>query len=68
MPATASHSSGYQTFYKTNPDGGDRLERAVHTVADAVAARFDGYFPDPDPQPAKTTNKTAGASSSSAGT
>jgi hypothetical protein len=52
-----------QTFYKDNPDGGDRLERAVYSTADAVQARFDGYFPDAAPAKAATSTAADKASS-----
>jgi hypothetical protein len=56
-----------QTFYRDNPEGGDRLERAVYSEADAVQARFDGYFPDGAAAKDKvaTTNKPSTSSGSS---
>lgn len=60
-----AHDTGYQTFYKDNPEGGDRLERAVYSAADAVQAKFDGYFPEGDKAQAATGTKTKPASSSS---
>jgi hypothetical protein len=70
MSATTPKSTTVtRTFYKDDPSGGERLERAVYSEADAVNARFDGYFPDAEPAPApaaKAANKPAGNNPSSA--
>jgi hypothetical protein len=62
--ATKSQDAGYETYVKKGPDG-ETLKRAVYSAADAVSARFDGYFPEGDKAGAKATG--AGSNKGSTG-
>lgn len=64
--ATSKDNTGYQSFVKTVD--GERVERAVYSTADAVQARFDGFFPEDAPKSEKrATGSSSSSSSSSSG-